>query len=437
MKLKELVKDIVQDNSLIPNIEINNICTHSNLAHNGSLFLAIYGKTFDGHDFIEDAITNGASAVISNGRNMGELPIPNIKVANPRLAASKVAAEYYGHPSKELKVIGITGSNGKTTTKNLIYSILSQTYNVIKTKGNLNNHIGVPLSLLDINENVDIAVIEMGANHIGEIKTLCEIAMPDFGLITNYGYAHLEGFGDFEGVIKGKSEIFDYLTQNYGHIILNNDDTLQLENCKGDLAITYGQKVDSEFIFKYKKEDDFLLIENDGDKYKCEIYGDYNFSNIAASITIGKFLDLSNTEIQKGLISFKNDSNRSEIINYGNNKLYLDAYNANPSSMKAAISNFENIIADNKILILGDMFELGNYSNEEHQKIIDFIDNKDYIKVYLVGENFYHCNAKSNYFERYRSTEEMSKSIKIKDFNSTNILIKGSRGLGLEKLILD
>ncbi len=290
---------------------------------------------------------------------------------------------------------------------------------------------------MDINDDVDIAVIEMGANHIGEIKTLCEIAMPDFGLITNYGHAHLEGFGGFEGVVKGKSEMFDYLTQNYGHIILNNDDIIQIENCKGDLAITFGEKEDSEFIYKYKKEENVLIIQNDDDKYKCEIYGDYNFSNIAASITIGKFLDLSSSEIQKGLISFKNDSNRSEVINYGNNKLYLDAYNANPTSMKAAISNFENNILNNKILILGDMFELGDYSSKEHQKIIDFIDNKDYLKVYLVGENFYDCQTQSKYFERFKSTEEMLKSVKLIDFSLTNILIKGSRGIGLEKLIKD
>jgi UDP-N-acetylmuramoyl-tripeptide--D-alanyl-D-alanine ligase len=399
------------------------------------IFFSLKGDNFDGNKFALEAIKKGAKFSIVDDKKLKDIDDRIIYVDDTLKALQEISN--YHRSLFDTKVIGVTGSNGKTTTKNLIYSILSESYNVIKTKGNFNNHIGVPLSLLQIKDDIDIAIIEMGANHIGEIKTLCEIAMPDFGLITNYGYAHLEGFGGFEAVIKGKSEIFDYLTQNYGHIILNNDDSIQLENCKGDLAITYGQKVDSEFIFKYKKEDDFLLIENDGDKYKCEIYGDYNFSNIAASITIGKFLDLSSTEIQKGLISFKNDSNRSEIINYGNNKLYLDAYNANPSSMKAAISNFENIIADNKILILGDMFELGNYSNEEHQKIIDFIDNKDYIKVYLVGENFYHCNAKSNYFERYRSTEEMSKSIKIKDFNSTNILIKGSRGLGLEKLILD
>ncbi|MDB3963807.1 UDP-N-acetylmuramoyl-tripeptide--D-alanyl-D-alanine ligase [Flavobacteriaceae bacterium] len=397
------------------------------------MFFSLRGNNFDGNIFALEAIKNGAKFAVVDDKRLQDKDNRIIYV-NDSLKALQDLSNYH-RSLFDTKVIGITGSNGKTTTKNLIYSILSQTYNVIKTKGNLNNHIGVPLSLLDINENVDIAVIEMGANHIGEIKALCEIAMPDFGLITNYGYAHLEGFGGFEGVIKGKSEMFEYLTQNYGHIILNNDDKIQIKNCKGDLAVTFGEKEGSEFLFKYKKEQKFLSFENNGDKYSCEIYGDYNFTNIAASITIGKFLDISSTDIQKGLISFKNDSNRSEILDYGSNKIYLDAYNANPTSMKAAILNFENNITENKILILGDMYELGEFSNNEHQNIIDFIEDKDFMKVYLVGDIFYNCKTKSKYFERFKSTEEMLKSVILQDFNSTNILIKGSRGLGLENLI--
>ena len=403
--------------------------------NNDEIFFSLKGDNFDGNNFALEALKKGAKFSIVDNEELKNRNDKIIYVEDVLDSLQKLSN--YHRSLFDTKVIGITGSNGKTTTKNLIYSILSQSYNVIKTRGNLNNHIGVPLSLLDINDNIDIAVIEMGANHIGEIKTLCEISMPDFGLITNYGYAHLEGFGGFEGVIKGKSEIFDYLTQNYGHIILNNDDILQHENCKGDLAITYGQKEDSEYIYRYKKEDKFLLLENDIDKYKCEIYGDYNFPNIAASITIGKFLDIPSNKIQKGLISFKNDSNRSEILDYGNNKLFLDAYNANPSSMKAAILNFENNISENKILILGDMFELGDHSSKEHQKIINLIENRNYLKVYLVGENFYDCKTQSKYFERYKSTEEMLRHIKLKDFNTTNILIKGSRGIGLENLIVN
>ena len=299
------------------------------------------------------------------------------------------------------------------STKNLIYSILSQKYNVVKTKGNFNNHIGVPLSLFDIKEEVDIAIIEMGANHVGEIENLCEIAMPDIGLITNYGKAHLEGFGGFEGVIKGKTEMFDYLTQNYGHIILNNDDKLQVENCKGDLAVTFGEKQDSEFTFDYIKRDNQLILKSEDYEFRSSIYGDYNFSNIASSISIGKFLDLTNDEIQKGLDVFKNDSNRSEIIQFGSNKIYLDAYNANPTSMKASISNFDKEVISNKVLVLGDMFELGKHSDKEHQDIVDLIDNKNYKKVYLVGNIFFNCKSKEVHIEKFKSLDEMSKSIPL------------------------
>ncbi|MDC3297710.1 Mur ligase family protein, partial [Flavobacteriaceae bacterium] len=201
------------------------------------IYFSLKGDNFDGNKFALEAIKKGAKFSIVDDIKLKNANDKIIYVENTLKSLQELSN--YHRSLFDTKVIGITGSNGKTTTKNLIYSILSQSYAVIKTKGNLNNHIGVPLSLLDIKDDVDIAVIEMGANHIGEIKTLCEIAMPDFGLITNYGHAHLEGFGGFEGVIKGKSEMFDYLTQNYGHIILNNDDIIQIENCKGDLAITF------------------------------------------------------------------------------------------------------------------------------------------------------------------------------------------------------
>ena len=275
----------------------------------------------------------------------------------------------------------------------------------------------------------------MGANHIGEIKSLCEIAMPDLGLITNYGMAHLEGFGGFKGVIEGKTEMFEYLTQNYGHIILNNDDDLQIKNCKGDLAVTFGEKLDSEFVYNYFKVDDKLIIESDNYEFRSNIYGDFNFSNLASSITIGKFLDLTNDEIQKGLDLFENDSNRSEIIKFGSNKIFLDAYNANPTSIKAAILNFDKEITANKILVLGDMFELGKYADKEHQNVVDLIDYKNYKKVYLVGNNFYKCKTEEIKIEKFRSLDEMTKSVNLNDFDSMNILIKGSRGIGLEKLV--
>ena len=396
------------------------------------IYFSLKGENFDGNDFAMEAIEKGAKFSIVDDIEKKDIHDKIVYVENSLKALQDLSN--YHRSLFDTKVIGITGSNGKTTTKNLIYSILSQKYNVVKTKGNLNNHIGVPLSLLDIKHDTDVAIIEMGANHIGEIKRLCEIAMPDIGLITNYGYAHLEGFGGFEGVVKGKTEIYEYLTENYGHFILNNDDNLQVENCKGDLAITFGSSKDSDFIFDYIKDNLFLKLKIDGYEFNSNLYGDYNFSNLASSITIGKFLDLSNKEIQEGLNKFLNDSNRSEILIFDSNKIYLDAYNANPSSMLAAISNFENINTTNKVLILGDMFELGKYSDHEHQKIVDFVKNKDYSKVYLVGDNFSKCNTEGEYFFKFSNTDEIAQSDSFKSLKNMNILVKGSRGVKLEKL---
>ena len=394
------------------------------------MYFSIKGNNFDGNVFAMEAIEKGAKFSIVDDLEQKDIH-DNIVYVESSLKALQDLSNHH-RSLFDTKVIGITGSNGKTTTKNLIYSILSQKYNVIKTKGNLNNHIGVPLSLLNIKDDIDVAIIEMGANHVGEIKRLCEIAMPDIGLITNYGHAHLEGFGSFEGVIKGKTEMYEYLTENYGHIILNNDDKLQVENCKGDLAVTFGSNKDSEFIFDYKKDNSSLKLKIDGYEFNSNLFGEYNFSNLASSITIGKFLDLSNKEIQEGLNKFLNDSNRSEILIFDSNKIYLDAYNANPTSMLAAISNFENI--NNRVLILGDMYELGEYSDQEHQKIVDFVTNKDYSKVYLVGDNFSKCNTDGEYFFKFLNTNELAQSDSFKNLKNMNILVKGSRGVKLETL---
>jgi len=396
------------------------------------MYFSLKGNNFDGNIFAIEAIEKGAKFSIVEDLQQKDIHDNIIYVENSLKALQDLSN--YHRSLFDAKVIGITGSNGKTTTKNLIYSILSQKYNVIKTKGNLNNHIGVPLTLLNIKDDIDVAVIEMGANHVGEIKRLCEIAMPDIGLITNYGYAHLEGFGSFEGVIKGKSEMYEYLTENYGHIILNNDDKLQVENCKGDLAVTYGSSKNSEYIFDYKKDDSYLKLTIDGFEFNSNLFGEYNFSNLATSITIGKFLDLSNEEIQEGLNKLLNDSNRSEILTFDSNNIYLDAYNANPTSMLAAIANFENMNIDNRVLILGDMFELGEYSDYEHQKIVEFVKNKDYSKVYLVGDNFSKCNIDEEYFFKFSNTHELGLSDSFKSLKNMNILVKGSRGVSLEKL---
>ena len=397
------------------------------------IYFSIKGQNFDGNSFAFDALDKGAKFSIVDDPKLKNQNNKIIFVENSLKELQNLSK--YNRSKSDVKVGGLTGSNGKTTTKNLIYSVLSQKYNTLCTSGNLNNHIGVPLTLLNIKPDTEIAVIEMGANHIGEIENLCQICMPDIGLITNFGSAHLEGFGDLKGVIKGKTELYKYLIKNYGHILINNDDQIQKEECKTDLYSSFGKDNSSDFVFEYIKEDDRLVLLNNNYSYSCRIYGAYNFPNIASAISIGKILDLDSDQIQNGLSKFKTEENRSELLQYKGNKIYLDAYNANPSSMIAAIDNFNKEIKDNKIVILGDMLELGNFSKDEHIKIINHLYEMDFESVYLVGETFSSINITDSRFKKFNDTKELMNGIDLTKINNKSILIKGSRSIGLEELI--
>tara|TARA_B100001113_G_scaffold353501_1_gene358086 strand:+ start:1412 stop:2689 length:1278 start_codon:yes stop_codon:yes gene_type:complete len=397
------------------------------------IYFSIKGQNFDGNSFAFDALDKGAKFSIVDDPKLKNQNNKIIFVENSLKELQNLSK--YNRSKSDVKVVGLTGSNGKTTTKNLIYSVLSQKYNTLCTSGNLNNHIGVPLTLLNIKPDTEIAVIEMGANHIGEIENLCQICMPDIGLITNFGSAHLEGFGDLKGVIKGKTELYKYLIKNYGHILINNDDQIQKEECKTDLYSSFGKDNSSDFVFEYIKEDDRLVLLNNNYSYSCRIYGAYNFPNIASAISIGKILDLDSDQIQNGLSKFKTEENRSELLQYKGNKIYLDAYNANPSSMIAAIDNFNKEIKDNKIVILGDMLELGNFSKDEHIKIINHLYEMDFESVYLVGETFSSINITDSRFKKFNDTKELMNGIDLTKINNKSILIKGSRSIGLEELI--
>ena len=397
------------------------------------IYFSIKGENFDGNSFALDALDLGAKISIVDDPKLKNQNDKIIFVENSLKELQNLSK--YNRSNSDVKVIGLTGSNGKTTTKNLICNILSQKYNTLCTYGNLNNHIGVPLTLLNIKPDTEIAVIEMGANHIGEIENLCQICMPDIGLITNFGSAHLEGFGDLKGVIKGKTELYKYLIKNYGHILINNDDQIQKEECKTDLYSSFGNDNSSDFVFEYVKEDDRLVLLNNSYSYNCKIYGAYNFPNIASAISIGKILDLDSDQIQNGLNKFKTEENRSEVLQYEGNKIYLDAYNANPSSMIAAIDNFNKEIKDNKIVILGDMLELGNFSKDEHTKIIDHLCEMNLESVYLVGEIFCSINITDSRFKKFNDTKELINGLDLTKLNDKSILIKGSRSIGLEELI--
>jgi len=411
----------------------NGVSIDSRSIKKDEIFFSIKGDNFDGNSFALDALDKGAKFSIVDDIKLKNQNDKIIFVENSLKELQNLSR--YNRSKYDVKVIGLTGSNGKTTTKNLICNIVSQKYNTLCTDGNLNNHIGVPLTLLNIKPETEIAVIEMGANHIGEIENLCEICMPDIGLITNFGSAHLEGFGDLKGVIKGKTELYSYLIKNYGHIIINNDDNIQKEECKTDLYSSFGKDKSSDFVFEYTKELDKLVLLNNNYRFSCKIYGTYNFPNIASAISIGRFLDLDNDQIQIGLSKFQTEENRSEVLQYQGNTIYLDAYNANPTSMIAAIDNFNKEIKDNKIVILGDMLELGNFSKDEHEKIIDLLHKMEIESVYLVGKNFSSINISDSRFKKFNDTEQLIRGLDLTEIKNKSILIKGSRSIGLEKLI--
>jgi len=411
----------------------NGVSIDSRSIKKDEIFFSIKGDNFDGNSFALDALDKGAKFSIVDDIKLKNQNDKIIFVENSLKELQNLSR--YNRSKYDVKVIGLTGSNGKTTTKNLICNIVSQKYNTLCTDGNLNNHIGVPLTLLNIKPETEIAVIEMGANHIGEIENLCQMCMPDIGLITNFGSAHLEGFGDLKGVIKGKTELYSYLIKNYGHIIINNDDNIQKEECKTDLYSSFGKDKSSDFVFEYTKELDKLVLLNDNYRFSCKIYGTYNFPNIASAISIGRFLDLDNDQIQIGLSKFQTEENRSEVLQYQGNTIYLDAYNANPTSMIAAIDNFNKEIKDNKIVILGDMLELGNFSKDEHEKIIDLLHKMEIESVYLVGKNFSSINISDSRFKKFNDTEQLIRGLDLTKIKNKSILIKGSRSIGLEKLI--
>ncbi|HAF76952.1 MAG TPA: UDP-N-acetylmuramoyl-tripeptide--D-alanyl-D-alanine ligase, partial [Maribacter sp.] len=322
----------------------------------------------------------------------------------------------------------------KTTTKELINAVLSTSYRTIATKGNLNNHIGVPLTLLTIKPDTEIAIVEMGANHLNEIEFLCEIAEPDFGYITNFGKAHLEGFGGVEGVIKGKSELYDYLISSNKSVFLNADDPIQLEKLKG-FTKKYGFSTTQAKYFNIEliNAQPFVNLKVEDVEINSNLIGTYNFTNCCAAIIIGKYFNIELPKIKYAIEKYIPDNNRSQIINTKGHYIILDAYNANPSSMKVALENFHTLEKPNKILILGDMFELGNSSREEHQIIANLASSLNFEEVILVGENFQltdsnainltNFNALKTYLDKYDLPEK------------STILIKGSRGMALERVL--
>ena len=411
------------------------ITTDSRNIPTNSIFFALKGDKFNGNVFAEEALSKGASyAVIDEpefATNDRTILVDDVLFSLQQLAQ-------YHRKQLGLPILAITGTNGKTTTKELITAVLTKKFRVNSTKGNLNNHIGVPLTLLSMNEQTEFGVVEMGANHPGEIKTLCDIANPDFGIVTNIGKAHLEGFGSFEGVIRTKSELYDFIRNKGGKCFLNADNLLLVQQAKGIQLISYGKSTDYFMTGELTSADNYLVVKalfQKGWLYlKSKLVGDYNFENLLAAACIGKYFEVDPLLIQKAIAEYTPSNNRSQLIKKATNTIIMDAYNANPTSMMAALTNFAGIQHENKCVILGDMLELGDASAEEHQKITDFIEEQTFSEVYLVGPQFKNTIDRTQK-KKFERVELLSAYLKTQPIENRLILIKGSRGIHLEKIL--
>lgn len=409
--------------------ESTGISTDSRKIEKGNLFFALKGENFDGNKYAGAALQKGASyAIIEDESYASEHTL----VVDDVLASLQDLAGY--HRNKlNIPVIGLTGTNGKTTSKELIKEVLAKKYRVHATYGNLNNHIGVPLTVLGIKPDTEIAVIEMGANHIGEIAELCSIAKPTHGMITNIGKAHLEGFGGYEGVIKAKSEIYSYLRNNDNVAFVNGDDELLMTLSDGIERSTYGSMSTYDTYGSINRSVPFLGIRWRESDIQTHLYGDYNFQNVLVAICIGSFFGVRDADIVNAIAEYRPTNNRSQVVKSKSNTIFLDAYNANPSSMMVSIDQFSLQPGDKKVLILGDMLELGNASKEEHLSIIDKVEN-GFQTVILVGPEFMDA-YQGNKCAVFEHTQQAGIWLENNPIRDAQILIKGSRGIALEKLL--
>ena len=388
-----------------------------------TLFFALKGDNFNGNKFAEEALKKGANFAIIDEREYKTSE--NIILVDNVLKTLQELASYH-RKTLNIPIISLTGSNGKTTTKELINAVLSSTFKTTATKGNFNNHIGVPLTLLSMTASTEIGIVEMGANHPKEIAFLSEISNPDFGYITNFGSAHLEGFGSVEGVIKAKSELYDFLIKNNKNIFVNSKDLIQLEKTKNANVILFDNSI------RFIEANPFVKLSFNEIEIESNLIGDYNFSNIAAAITIANYFNISKEKIKKSIESYIPSNNRSQIINTESNKIILDAYNANPTSVKVALNSFKNIKSKHKTIVLGDMFELGNYAEAEHQNVVNIASELNFDNVFLVGENFKKTITEYQQFETFNDLKLHFLKHPIKE---SVILIKGSRGMALERAV--
>ncbi|MCI4444107.1 MAG: UDP-N-acetylmuramoyl-tripeptide--D-alanyl-D-alanine ligase [Lentimicrobium sp.] len=423
--------DIAYIHSLF--LKCNSVSIDTRKIESKSLFVAIKGENFDANTFAKDALEKGASYVIIDDKDY-LIDQRTILVENSLIALQELAK--FHRQYLKLPIIALTGSNGKTTTKELINVVLSKKYKTKATVGNLNNHIGVPLTLLSFNSETEIGIVEMGANHKKEIEFLCELAKPDYGYITNFGKAHLEGFGGVEGVIIGKSEMYNYLSQNDKLAFINLEDKIQVEKSKSLKSYSFGIKKENANVnINSIAANPFVEIHFSNLIIQTHLIGLYNANNINAALTIGKYFGVEDIAIKEALESYIPENNRSQLISKGTNQIILDAYNANPSSMAVAIENFVQLDNLNKIMILGDMFELGKESQNEHKVIVNLLLDENEVVCYFIGKEFYNNRIDKTNFHFYETFDAFSDYLKDTKIENSSILIKGSRGMALERTL--
>ena len=415
--------------------ECNGLTTDSRHCPEGSMFLALKGETFNGNTFAAQSLAQGCRYAVVDEPQYASPENPRIILVDNCLETLQKLANYHRR-RLGTRMIGVTGTNGKTTTKELIATVLGEKFKVLYTQGNFNNHIGVPLTLLRLKPEHEMAVIEMGANHPGEIKTLVHIAEPDYGIITNVGKAHLEGFGSFEGVIRTKGELYDFLREKgNATIFIQNENPYLNKIAVGLTCVRYGQTPGLDVTGKVVACSPFLhfswTAEGVSHEVQTHLIGAYNLDNALAAVAIGRYFGVEDTKICHALSSYVPQNNRSQLVHTASNTLIVDAYNANPTSMMAALENFRQMEAAHKVAILGDMKELGEGSHEEHQKVVDFLKECGFERVMLVGPEF---GSTVSSFEHYKDVKEVEALLAAHPLLECCILVKGSNSMKLSEL---
>lgn len=413
-------------------LECSSASTDTRKITKNALFFALKGDNFNGNEYAKQALLEGAKyAIIDDASYVSSSQ--TILVKDVLTTLQQLAS--FHRVYLKTPIIALTGSNGKTTTKELINATLSKKYHTVATQGNLNNHIGVPLTLLSMDKSTEIGIVEMGANHQKEIEFLCSIAKPDYGLITNFGKAHLEGFGGVEGVIKGKSEMYDFLITNNKTVFVNANDPIQVDKTKQANIFTFGKEANVDVQIDFIEAQPNVKVQYNHLIINTQLIGEYNFTNIAVAIAIANYFKVDDNFIKEAIEAYIPSNNRSQVIQTASHKIIMDAYNANPTSMRAALLNFEKLNDKIKVAILGDMFELGREAEKEHQNIVDLASTQLLDKIILIGANFYKTKIVSPKVEVFESFDDFKDNFNLSELELATILIKGSRGMALERVL--